>query len=663
MKLFILVCVLGLSLAANPRLQKMEEMLNDLTRQLVSQQFYVEERIRSDGDSGIKQVRRLSAGTDSFNSETTSAIHSHPNYKDVIGFGEVNAVLNGVEFRTRHNDYSLEMPSLHKANYHLTEKIPYPQVPPSVTAKHTVPEQIAEMKEYFRAFRLQNSTIRNYKPYFKPVLCYMEGNWEWDTKHLHEPFHSETHHLDAMDYDNLADKVRLMSYTGMNDLHEDLAFLPKKIMDIDSNGKPRYAQWIYRILCNPIHSDVPLKVFKPIDDVAFRVTRKYNMSTYSRTEEARFTVAASANQAEFDEHEGYGKFEDRAYAKGLLDSLMHGVPGANNYRGGQHDTEFNHTALVAGEGRDRPENTARYHREYKLHHGMQINQRGFSDSNLWMAQNHQNKVASVILRSCKTVGTLKTNCTSTTEKFSYAIPLEIIYLNPLHSWNPYNLDMKNESEVTENGRKGDSHNANLAYKGISTLHFYQTPVEFFGNVPGQDVGVLDPKGAIHRVMASGIQTILPKIPGVGEVRQRWPIYPLHREGDSVGKEADALLEMLNHMSSMSPIFQEPATQGKHETVQPDLHFRLTSSHMNPLDRHDHEFFVPATDWEQLLKNDVWVHVLTAPTEGENQESHSHSLQIRLDKHTHKPIIQKCDDQNGKCWDGHTDFEQVTFHEF
>lgn len=70
--------------------------------------------------SGIKQVRRISTGTDTYNSETTSAVHSHPNYKDVIGFGEVNVVLNGVEFRTRHNDYSLEMPSHHANGYHVS---------------------------------------------------------------------------------------------------------------------------------------------------------------------------------------------------------------------------------------------------------------------------------------------------------------------------------------------------------------------------------------------------------------------------------------------------------------------------------------------------------------------------------------------------------------
>ena len=36
---------------------------------------------------------------------TNLAIHNHANNERTIGMGEFVAVLNGVEFRTRHNDY------------------------------------------------------------------------------------------------------------------------------------------------------------------------------------------------------------------------------------------------------------------------------------------------------------------------------------------------------------------------------------------------------------------------------------------------------------------------------------------------------------------------------------------------------------------------------
>ena len=33
-------------------------------------------------------------------------------------------------------------------------------------------------------------------------------------------------------------------------------------------------------------------------------------------------------------------------------------------------------------------------------------------------------------------------CTTVDQKWTYAIPLEIIYMTPLSSWNPYNLEYK-----------------------------------------------------------------------------------------------------------------------------------------------------------------------------------------------------------------------------
>lgn len=64
MRLLFAVCVMWISLAtskadSSQRLQKMEQIMKDLTQQLVTQQFYVEERIRSDGDSGKLELFTL----------------------------------------------------------------------------------------------------------------------------------------------------------------------------------------------------------------------------------------------------------------------------------------------------------------------------------------------------------------------------------------------------------------------------------------------------------------------------------------------------------------------------------------------------------------------------------------------------------------------------
>ena len=56
--------------------------------------------------------------------------------------GEFVAVLNGVEFRTRHNDYRLIRPSTTSNKYHETENIPFPKVPPKVLQHTEVQDQV-----------------------------------------------------------------------------------------------------------------------------------------------------------------------------------------------------------------------------------------------------------------------------------------------------------------------------------------------------------------------------------------------------------------------------------------------------------------------------------------------------------------------------------------
>ena len=45
-------------------------------------------------------------------------------------------------------------------------------------------------------------------------------------------------------------------------------------------------------------------------------------------------------------------------------------------------------------------------------------------------------------------------------------------------------------------------------------------------------------------MASGVRIFLPNIPGVGVLRTRYPIMPVHGEGGSVWKELNAIKEIL-----------------------------------------------------------------------------------------------------------------------
>ncbi|XP_052762119.1 uncharacterized protein LOC128204753 [Mya arenaria] len=168
-------------------LKQLKQTVGGLARQTMLQQLFVEERIRSEGGSGLKQVRAGGSGTRPYHhtlhaAGSAAGIHEHSNYDRTVGLGELIVVLNGVEFRTRHNDYKLKMPSTKSKNYNEVEDIPFPNVPPSVLNKHNVSDQIAEMREFFKAFHKQDIHHRDYRPYFKPVMCYLEGGWTTDTR-------------------------------------------------------------------------------------------------------------------------------------------------------------------------------------------------------------------------------------------------------------------------------------------------------------------------------------------------------------------------------------------------------------------------------------------------------------------------------------------------
>ena len=206
------VCLVGLvsTMPLDPtKMAKLEHIDNELgrvARQLMVQQFYVEETARSTGNSGIKRMRGMHASTSYGDSETISAMHDHPTYERTMGLGEVIAVLNGVEFRTRHNDYPLKM--RRKTCGSLTD-VPFPDVPREVTDLPDVDAQIGEMKEWFRAWNDQDYSTRDYRPHFKPVMCVLEGAWTHsDQTSIDEPFKSERNYLDAENWLQLAKKVR-----------------------------------------------------------------------------------------------------------------------------------------------------------------------------------------------------------------------------------------------------------------------------------------------------------------------------------------------------------------------------------------------------------------------------------------------------------------------
>merc|ERR1719367_232058 len=492
------------------------------------QQLYVEERTRSDGDSGIKQMRMRRDGeksymVDSFAGHSISGLHDHSNLINTVGMGELIAVLNGLEFRTRHNDYKLRMPAVNNKTFNMLQDVPFPPVPPSVLAKHTI-----------------------YKPYFKPVLCYLEGAWTLD-KSFSEPFSSDRHAIEADSWFDLQEKIRFTSMTGDRLNTQNYAYLPTAIHNV-TDGKPNFAQWNYRIVCHPLKAEVNVSTLVPLEDLQHRMANHYDSEKFLHSRAPRYRMENPTRSPFFQWNQ--------------LDDWMQEVPGKDNYGAKIEDDAFGLPKMTLD--LQKHINVANYHRRWKVAAkdamGDTVGHRGFADRALFVAENTQPRIAPAVAHIC----TRQTNhkvCQNLEKRVSYAIPLEIIFLTPLQTWNPYNIKYKGDFHdpeyhyVYDGGRNG-GRTPETAYNGTARISYYYTPIEFFaGNEVSHDpadttksaTGVLDQHGNLRLLKSSGIRINLPEIAGVGSLRTRYPIMPLWIEGSAAWKEVEALRDIVMDM--------------------------------------------------------------------------------------------------------------------
>ncbi|XP_060076523.1 uncharacterized protein LOC132556151 [Ylistrum balloti] len=667
------VSVLTANANRNHDLGVLKGTVQTLARQLMLQQLFVEERIRSDGDSGVKQIRINNKGTRSYFSDTITqrsalATHDHSNYDRTVGMGELIVVLNGVEFRTRHNDYKLRMPSKHSKTYNAMEDLPFPGVPPSVRNKQTVADQIKEMREYFRAFKEQNTHIRqDYKNYFKPAMCYLEGGWTTNTETLEEPFHSDRHFLDAAGWADLHKKIRFTSYTGSKSMLENYSFLPTTLVDV-KNGTPQYSQWNYRILCNPIKTQLGLGDFALVDDLGPRLANRKTLDQMSLSRAARFTLNPTHGTHHFNSTLGHGKLDIRLYGQGIIDNIMQEIPGKDNYLANLNDNAYLKTEYDMKYANNTRLNTGYYHRWFKYqtpgNSRTYTAYRGYADQNLWTAQTTQPQITPRTIKYCYTDRhTHKRTCTNQVSRYTYAIPLEIIWLTPLYRWNPYDLTFHHgpstvspANSVDANGRDGGM-STSKAFNGTRNDVFYFTPNDFFksGSDPTREaVGVLDKHGLVRSVRSSGTRTFLPDIQGVGKVRLRYPIAPAHYEGNAVYKEIDALKEMVMNMQKYVKYFEVPPAVGQHTAnnqslviAADDEHFQTSNATWHTPGPHVHDIYLTHNQYRDVThaKN---VSVYTSVALG-----HQHLIVMSVDPKNHTIFkINQCDG-HPTCAGGHT----------
>ncbi len=122
----------------NQAMESLAQSLGMVTRQVMQIQSHAEQSKNAEGMSGVKSMRSVYTGnrpyhTGSFVGRSVAGMHAHANNAKVIGLGEMVAVLNGVEFATRHNDYHFAMKSDVGQEFSDSEPIPMPDVPPEVS--------------------------------------------------------------------------------------------------------------------------------------------------------------------------------------------------------------------------------------------------------------------------------------------------------------------------------------------------------------------------------------------------------------------------------------------------------------------------------------------------------------------------------------------------
>merc|ERR1719271_252988 len=250
-----------------------------LSTQLMLAQTQAEERVRAQGSSGLVSVRRFKGGhaawaDQAYAGRGFAAIHNHGDFMDTLGMGEVEVVMNGVGFRTRHNDFRLLTPSASDA-YGAVEPVAFPEVPQAVldiqkhcpTADGCVPAQVAEMQKWFKAFKDQDASERDYTQHFQPLLCYLEGAWV-ESAELSGMGASDRHEIEASGWADLRAKTRYMANSGRKNTRENLSALPSAVRDVDPDtGAVTVANFEYEIKCEKLSGDMPLARFKVARDL------------------------------------------------------------------------------------------------------------------------------------------------------------------------------------------------------------------------------------------------------------------------------------------------------------------------------------------------------------------------------------------------------------
>ena len=346
--------------------------------------------------------------------------------------------------------------------YGCTTEIPYPKVPPSVTAAGAaaraatngneeakqaaqVRAEVEEMRKYFKAFKEQKTSEVDYREYFRANLCYLEGQWEQNVVDIEEPFRSDRHEIDAKTWVELNQRIRFLHASGRKHNLENLPFLPSAVRNALNGTDPELASWNYRFVCHPLDEDVPTSRFQLIPDqmeLWFGQAGKQSPENLTNTPQARFELHPALREDYVSGVDGKKAtpFVRERHEYEYIDQLMELAPGRDGYDAVLRDAVLGKDGdeEVARELKNVSNmlNAAKYSRYFQVEGadamGRQRLRRGFNDPTLWAAKTTNKRVSDIMYQNTDSGSAEKTY----EAKWSYALPFEIVYTTPLPNWNP-----------------------------------------------------------------------------------------------------------------------------------------------------------------------------------------------------------------------------------
>lgn len=490
--------------------ESLQAQLNELGAVLAWQAEAEASYRRTMGQSGLFGVRQYTYHAD-YQPHTENGqpahMHNHPQYRDLLGSGEVQFCINGYLGKTRHRDYHLVAPAASGNKFLKTERIEPPALPSSI--KGSLEEQTTAMRNLFSRYQ-EGEFPEGFGWTMSAIECWFEPF----SDRVYDAFHSDRHQQEVISVGAALRSLLRFSGGGSRNMTENVSMEMPLCRWVDQKGKAVIGILKHRMVCVDVSSLGDLRPY--IDSVSDPIRANAGQTSN------RFLIREENNKpGKLDEMmgllvglDGFGANIKEKYSAG----------GSNSYIVHEYhtDAELNaayYTRFVRSADED-ASNRIKF-------------KRGFNDPYLFVASNTRKEV-------------LNTALDGVDYRFSYAIPMELILRTPLERWNPYGFNTVDYQSITGKGTKNEPFNANSTNK-----YWFRTPEPFFSgksfadvaDTVGDGVWVKDPAGESHFVKESGLWNELPQIAGcTGRIRQRYAIFPDHSEGGKAFRHAEAASE-------------------------------------------------------------------------------------------------------------------------